>query len=258
MMLKKDSQHKPKTSWQPVSQWYNRLVDEEGHYYHQHVVLPNLLRLMKLQPGQRVLDLACGQGILSRSIPQEINYLGIDIAPSLIEEAKKIDKNPLHRFWVGDITRPIKMSEKYDWAVIILALQNIASPYKVFLQTKHYLKPAGKLVIVLNHPCFRIPQNSDWGYDPQKNLQYRRLDQYLTKAEIAIKVSPSKEKSVETVSYHYPLSAYVEMLHDNGFMVETMEEWISDKKSTGPMAGAEDRARAEFPLFLTIVARCCL
>jgi hypothetical protein len=33
-----------------------------------------------------------------------------------------------------------------------------------------------------------------------------------------------------------------------------MEEWCSDKKSEGAAARMEDRARKEFPLFLTILA----
>jgi hypothetical protein len=44
------------------------------------------------------------------------------------------------------------------------------------------------------------------------------------------------------------------MLHDNGFVIEKIEEWVSDKKSEGGMAAVEDKARAEFPLFMTIVA----
>ena len=45
------------------------------------------------------------------------------------------------------------------------------------------------------------------------------------------------------------------MLFDNGFCIENIEEWISDKKSTGSKAYIEDKARKEFPLFMTIVAR---
>jgi hypothetical protein len=44
------------------------------------------------------------------------------------------------------------------------------------------------------------------------------------------------------------------MLFNNGFLIEKMEEWISDKKSEGGRAKIEDKARAEFPLFLAIKA----
>ena len=44
------------------------------------------------------------------------------------------------------------------------------------------------------------------------------------------------------------------MLTDNGFLITNIEEWVSPKKSEGPMAIIEDRARNEFPLFLAIKA----
>ena len=75
------------------------------------------------------------------------------------------------------------------------------------------------------------------------------------KKEIPIVAHPGKKESEETWSFHYPLSAYSEMLFDNGFCIEKIEEWISDKKSTGSKAKMEDRARKEFPLFMAIIAR---
>jgi hypothetical protein len=37
-------------------------------------------------------------------------------------------------------------------------------------------------------------------------------------------------------------------------VIEKIEEWVSDKKSTGPMAKMEDRARDEIPMFMAILA----
>jgi hypothetical protein len=45
------------------------------------------------------------------------------------------------------------------------------------------------------------------------------------------------------------------MLTDNGLIIETIEEWVSNKKSTGAKALMEDKARKEIPLFLTLVAK---
>ena len=53
------------TSWQRVEKWYNEATGAEGHYYHQHLVMPGILKLFGLQPGNSVLDLACGQGVLA-------------------------------------------------------------------------------------------------------------------------------------------------------------------------------------------------
>ena len=78
----------------------------------------------------------------------------------------------------------------------------------------------------------------------------------MSHLEIEIDSSPFAEKNnLKTWSFHYPISAYSEMLFDNGFTIEKIEEWVSDKKSEGGMAAVEDRARKEFPLFMAIVAK---
>src|SRR3989338_1684771 len=95
------------TSWQGESSWYNKLVDEKGDYYHQHVVIPRVLKLLNLKADSSLLDLACGQGVLERHFSPKIIYQGVDIAGSLIRAAQARSKNPLHRFTVGDITKTL-------------------------------------------------------------------------------------------------------------------------------------------------------
>lgn len=244
------------TSWQPVTQWYNQLVGNEGHYYHEHVILPQLKRLMALKKGDSLLDLGCGNGIIGRTLAAEVDYLGIDIAPQLIAEARRQDRQKNHSYIVGDITQKLAVDKKnFDQALILLALQNTAKPFGVIRNVTEHLINGGQLVLVLNHPAFRIPQLSDWGVDEKTNRQYRREDIYLTPQKIAIKAHPGKSDSTITYSFHYPLSAYSEFLHDNGMVITTIEEWISDKHSQGGEAKREDASRREFPLFLTIMSR---
>lgn len=246
-----------RTSWQGVAKQYSGAMGEKGDFYHQEVILPNLLRLLQINPRIRILDLACGEGILARSLPAVGEYLGLDIAPNLIEEARNKDKGSNHFYGVADVTRelPIKKSG-FDRVVIALALQNIRQPFKVIRNARNHLGPGGKLILVLNHPSFRIPKFSDWGVDQVKNTQYRKVESYLSPLEIAIESNPfNRKQNIKIYSYHYPLSVYSEMLTDNGFLIERIEEWVSPKKSEGGMAKIEDKARAEFPLFMAIVAR---
>ena len=244
------------TSWQKVSQWYDKTVGDKGHYYHEHVIIPGVLRLMKLKGWEQLLDLGCGQGILGKSVADSIRYSGMDLAPDLIKSAKESDKSPNHYYFVGDATEKFKTSEKFDWVAIILALQNINSPFKTIRNAAEVLTDSGKIILVLNHPAFRIPKHSGWEMDAINNVQFRKEDVYLSHQEILIDSSPFDKKDNQTTkSFHYPISAYAEMLSDNGLVIETMEEWVSDKKSEGSAAEMEDKARKEFPLFLTIVAK---
>lgn len=247
-----------KTSWESSAKWYDETVGEKGHYYHEHVILPNLLKIMELgkSGSPKVFDIACGQGILARQLPKGVPYLGIDISPTLIQSANERADKKHHRFQVQDATKQMALPERdFTHATIVLALQNIADPLQVLKNIEKHLAPGGKLFIVLNHPCFRIPRQSSWGVDEAKKLQYRRVDCYLSPLQIPIQTHPGKKEEVQTLSFHYPLSSYTKWLKEAGFVVVEIEEWVSDKMSTGTKARMENRARAEFPLFLTLVCQ---
>lgn len=244
--------------WQEVRGWYDKIVGDQGHYYHRQVVLPGVLKLLKLDKTKSpaLLDLACGQGILSRAIPDHVEYVGVDASESLVTAAERRSPSPKQQFAVGDVTESLPVQRKdFTHATIILALQNIDDGASALKRAAEHLVDGGRLVFVLNHPCFRIPRQSAWGVDDKAKLQYRRMNRYLSPLEIPIQMQPGKgEKSVTTTSYHNSLATYMGWLKDAGFVVEDMEEWCSDKESTGGAAKMENRARREFPLFLAVVA----
>lgn len=231
------------------------MVDTRGHYFHQHTILPGVLKLLNLGKDSSLLDLACGQGVVERQIPATMIYQGVDISRGFIESAKKQTKNPLHRFTVGDIAQILPISKRdFSHAVIVLALQNIERADLVLANAKNYLRPGAIFVLVLNHPCFRIPRQSSWEIDERNKLQYRRINRYLSPLKIPINMHPGQKNSPLTWSFHEPLSYYSKILHDNKFYIDLIEEWLSDKESEGRTARMENRGRAEFPLFLAIKA----
>jgi len=244
------------TSWQPVHKWYSKLVDAKGHYYHQHVVIPGVLKLLALDQSSRLLDVACGQGVLGRAIGKNIAYTGFDIARSLVDEAKRLDHSEKHTYLVGDATKDLPLGEwKFTHAAIVLALQNIEDGASVIANIEKHLLPGGKLVAVLNHPAFRIPRQSSWGIDEKNKLQYRRVNIYMSHLKIPIDMHPGQKGGPLTWSFHRPIGYYVELLTKVGFVIDAFEEWTSDKESVGGARKMENRSRNEFPLFLALRAR---
>ncbi|WP_068466437.1 class I SAM-dependent DNA methyltransferase [Candidatus Protochlamydia phocaeensis] len=247
------------TSWESSGQWYDQTVGEQGHYYHQTLIIPNLLKSFHFKDNQpaSLLDLACGQGVLSRHLPSSVSYVGVDISPQLIASARQYSKQKSHQFLTGDATLPLPTSKKdFTHAAIILALQNIEDPLKVFKNAYDHLQPNASFAIVLNHPCFRIPRQSSWQVDSNNKIQYRRIDRYMSSMKIPIQTHPGKGKtSPQTWSFHHPLSAYSRWLHEAGFSVELIEEWCSNKVSEGKAAKMENRSREEIPLFMLLLAR---
>ncbi len=245
----------PKTSWSSVAKWYGDLVGAGGHYYHQHVILPRLKQLLVAHDSESVLDIGCGQGVYARTLPPGVLYTGIDASKSLITQAKKLDENKNHKYFVADATRGLPVpSNSFDLAVALLSLQNMQDAHSAITHIAFSLKIRGEVVIVLNHPAFRIPRQSSWGKDETNKLEYRRINRYLSPLEIPINAHPGDKTSPLTWSYHQPLEYYVKALKNAGMVVTDLEEWTSDKISHGKVAKAENRARAEFPLFLAIKA----
>lgn len=241
------------TSWEKSSKWYHEIVGKEGHYYHQKIILPNALKLLDLHPNDSLLDIGCGQGILSHHIPEGVEYVGLDLSPSLIKEAKKGKKGS---FYLADATKKFPITKNdFSHAIAILSLQNMEHPEKALKNIASHLKPNGKLLLILNHPCFRIPRQSEWGVDEIKKIQYRRIDRYTSPLKIPILMHPGKKDSEKTWSFHFPISQWFTFFQQAGLLAERIDEWTSDKTSTGSKAKMENLSRKEFPLFMAILLR---
>lgn len=245
------------TSWQKVSRWYNESLGQTGDYFHRKIVVPKVILMMNLKPGDSVLDLGCGQGILARYLSKNMDYYGIDLSAGLLSFARNHDKNEKHQYFRADIAKELNLrNRQFSHAAIVLALQNVNQPQMVIGNASKYLQTTGRLAIVINHPCFRIPRQSSWQIDERSKLQYRRINRYLSPLKIPINMQPSKGfKGIMTWSFHFPLSQLSGWLQQSGFLIEKIEEWVSDKVSVGEARKMENLARQEFPMFLAVLAK---
>lgn len=243
---------KKQTSWGKVANWYDSLLEKDNDSFQQKVILPNLVRSMNLGKNQIVLDLACGQGFFARIFAQGgAKVVASDISSELIQLAKNYPaKNIEYHVSPADKIEFCK-NESVDAITIVLALQNIKNVDGVFKECARVLKENGSIFLVLNHPAFRAPKVSSWGWDDKEWVQYRRMDGYLSEFQTEIDMNPGKNNSEKTVSFHRSLQWYFKMLSKNGLAVAKLEEWISHREPTkGPRFEAENKARKEFPLFL--------
>lgn len=242
------------TSWGEAAEWYDKLLDGDDSYQAK-VIRPNLLRLLGDVKGLSVLDLACGQGYFTRMIREAgAETIGVDISKELIAFAVKKSGARGIEYKVSPAHKLGFLKDgSMDVVVCVLAFQNIENLPDVMKEVSRVLSEKGKIILVLNHPAFRIPQTSDWGFDEKKGLQYRREDAYMSEKTISIEMHPGKKGSEKTVSFHRPLQYFFKLFNKNGFAVTRLEEWISHKASQpGPRQKAEDKARKEFPMFMCV------
>ena len=246
------------TSWEHVAAWYDRLVGDEGSDYHRHVVLPTAMEMLQPQPGQRVLDLCCGQGVFSRMLAQTdvAEVVGVDASPALIAAARARGPAGKARYVVADARDLGKLADgRFDAAACLMAVHDVDDVAALFRSMATALRPGGRAVVILMHPCFRVPRQSFWGWDEQKRTQYRRLDRYATPMTIPIATRPGADPSQHTVFFHRPLAAYIDALGQAGLAVVQCREPLSHRQSApGGHSRGENRAKQEFPVFLALAA----
>lgn len=253
------------TSWGGVADWYDAHLEHNDDTYHSKVIFPNLLRLIGDMSGTKILDLACGQGVFSRELRAKGAFVtGVDLGKELIAIAEtkneSIAEKGTHKivYHVGTANDLYMIKDgSMDKVVCVLALQNIDNIQKTVEEVSRVLTPNGSFIFVLNHPSFRNPRKSGWGYNEAEQVQYRRVDSYMSESHIKIDMTPGSEKNKKwTVSFHRPLQVYVKALSKHGFALTRLEEWVSHKESEkGPRKHAEDTARKEIPLFMCVEAR---
>jgi ubiquinone/menaquinone biosynthesis C-methylase UbiE len=122
--------------------------------YDRHIV-----SLLKLSPAERVLDLGCGTGVLTRMIADQLNAevggvsLGIDAAAKMINVARKKRESETCRFEVAAAEDLPFENASFDAVVSSLFFHHVPLDLKEksLLETFRVLRPQGRLVIADMH-----------------------------------------------------------------------------------------------------------
>lgn len=176
----------------------------------------------------RVLDIACGEGYLSRHLaplgPRSV--LGIDLSTQLIAIANERNDASNATFEVGDaMTLDAIEDASIDVVVSQMAMMDIADHRALFGAVRRVIVRDGVFVFSLLHPCFEGPHDEP---------EHPRHELDAEGAPIAVIVrnyaseghwqSGASGIRGHVGSYHRMLSTYINDLLDAGFSLERLEE----------------------------------
>ena len=242
-----------------MATWYDGWVGDGGSAYHRELAIPAVLELLRPQPGEEILDIGGGQGVLAPSLVDAgASVTTLDASAKLIAAARRRHARLRNaRFLVGDARRLQAVAGLelggYDAAVFMLSVQDMDPLDDVVRGVDWALGSRGRVVLLMTHPAFRQPRHSGWGFDEGRKLTYRRIDGYLGEMAVPMK---SLGGGLPTRSFHRPISAYVNALADAGFAVDAMLEIpdLPPVRRPGKLARGDVRANAEIPIFLGLRA----
>lgn len=237
------------SSYNEIAGWYDRYL-RENPIYHE-MVLPQLLELVGEVQGQRICDLACGQGWIARELARRgASVTGVDLSDDLLALARRYEEQePMGIVYLRDDAQNahILADSSFDGCVCVLALMLMSDLKAAFQSIRRILKPGGWLVFVITHPCFEVP-GAQWIPTPEGTVGHgvRAVSGYFNER---FWMSSGDGVRSRVGEYHRMLSTYLNTLVAAEFALERMVEPIATGKRAEQVPG-----NREVPVLLLVRA----
>ena len=139
--------------------WDAHMAD--GNRFQRELIGPASERLLQIQPGERVLDIACGNGVFTRRLAQlGAEVIGADFSRVFLERARA-RKTP----WDERITyREVDATDEaallalgegqFNAIVCNMALMDMAEIGPLVRASRRLMAPGGRFVFSVQHPPF--------------------------------------------------------------------------------------------------------
>ena len=147
-------------AWDANAEVWDSRMGDEGNDFFRILQWPVITSFLNLQPGQRILDIACGNGLTSRKLAESgVRVTAFDFSANLVEKSKaRENPNSLISYHVIDATNQeqlLSLGERaFDSALCNMALFDMADIEILFRILPRLLKPNGIFVFSLMHPAF--------------------------------------------------------------------------------------------------------
>lgn len=224
--------------WEEHAAWWIDGFTDGADPEYEEQILP--IAGAELAGAQRVLDIGCGDGQISRLVAVSgATVVGVDPTWNQIRVAHERGGGAQYVRSAAD--RLPFADASFDAAVACLVFEHIDAVDEAIAEVARVVAPGGRFCFFLNHPLLQTPGSGwidDQILDPPE--QYWRIGAYLDEAVSIEQV----ELGVYIRFIHRPLSRYVNTLSDHGFVLERMLE-------PAPPAGFLARA-PEYPDAATI------
>lgn len=206
----------------------------EGNEFQLQLIMPATDRLLAIQPGMRVLDMACGNGNYSRRMAAAgASVVAFDGAAPFIERARErtAQANLQVDYHVIDATNEAAIRDlgenSFDAVVCSFAMMDF-EPITPALRAVHdLLKPGGHFVFSLPHPCF----NSNNTVKTAELVEVKGHLVHTYGVKVTRYRTPFQDLAAGLLHqqephplYHRPFELIFKLAFEAGFIVDGFEE----------------------------------
>ena len=228
-----DYRHEVERVWNHNSAYWDSYMGE-GNDFVDVLCWPAIEKLLSVQPGQLVLDVACGNGLTSRRLGRlGASVVAFDVAEEMIRFAKQRStaEDGDIRYFVLDANDEKGMAkigeEKFDGALSNMALFDMAEIEPLFRSLFRLLKPGGRFVFSMMHPCFNQASSALFGereeLDGEEVMTYGvRVSGYMTPTMFSGRALGGQP--LPQPFFHRPLFALLNVGLEVGFVLDGIEE----------------------------------
>lgn len=233
------------SAYDEIAEWYDAWA---GSTIQADAFFPAVEALMGNIAGQRVCDLACGQGRVARTLVERgAHVVGIDVSAKLLELAcgyEQAEPRGIEYLQADARNLETVLDGSFEGVVCFMALMDIPDIVPTLHSVARILRPGGWFVFATLHPCFHTPRSGEMN---SPDGWVRTVGRYF--AEGWWRSDTRTGPPGKVGAYHYTLSTYINALSHAGLTLEQM----SEPDATASLAAARP-IWAEVPAVL--VARC--
>jgi 2-polyprenyl-3-methyl-5-hydroxy-6-metoxy-1,4-benzoquinol methylase len=210
--------------------WDERMA--EGNDFFNILVWPAVERLLRPREGDRLLDVACGNGVTSRRLANaKASVTAFDFSEAMINLARKRNGQADIDYRIIDATNREKLLElgvaSFDGALCNMALMDMADIGPLMNALPSLLRPDGRFVFSVVHPCFNNPAAVQMGELEDRagaivTTYSVKISRYLTpytQVGLAMHGQP-----VPHPYFHRPLCALLAPALQAGLVLDAIEE----------------------------------
>ena len=250
--------------WDAMATWRDERMGEEGDLWHRALIDPTLLDVVGPVRGLRVLDLACGNGYLTRRWAREgaAVALGVDLSSRSLAHARRREaaSRTGARFLRRDASDLSGIADRaFDLVVANMALLDIEDAAGAVREVARVLDVVGRFVFSVAHPCFDLDDRSAWiversrqGDGVFRDQTWRKVRLYRDERSVRVPWPISPSEVGYTRSYHRTLSTYSRILRDAGLAIARIEEPVPTPELVA--SSPQGPLIAEIPLHLVVEA----